>query len=68
MSMYPKKKKIEYQIIFLLIFLYISVLLGFILSENSSGGATFDKIVCSLYNFLFTFLNYDDYRQISLSY
>ena len=38
MSMYPKKKKkTEYQIIFLFIFLYISVLLGFILGENSSG-------------------------------
>ena len=68
MSMYPKKKnKIEYQIIFLLIFLYISVLLGFILSENSSGGAFLDyvnqKEITGFFanNFLFTFLNYDDY-------
>ena len=67
MSMYPKKKKIEYQIIFLLIFLYISVLLGFILSENSSGGAFHDyvnqKEITGFFanNFLFTFLNYDDY-------
>ena len=67
MSMYPKKKKIEYQIIFLLIFLYISVLLGFILSENSSGGAFLDyvnqKQITGFFanNFLFTFLNYDDY-------
>lgn len=68
MSMYPKKKnRIEYQIIFLLIFLYISVLLGFILSENSSGGAFLDyvnqKQITGFFanNFLFTFLNYDDY-------
>ena len=68
MSMYPKKKnRIEYQIIFLLIFLYISVLLGFILSENSSGGAFLDyvnqKEITGFFanNFLFTFLNYDDY-------
>ena len=68
MSMYPKKKnRAEYQIIFLLIFLYISVLLGFILSENSSGGAFLDyvnqKQITGFFanNFLFTFLNYDDY-------
>ena len=68
MSMYPKKKnRIEYQIIFLLIFLYISVLLGFILNENSSGGAFLDyvnqKQITGFFanNFLFTFLNYDDY-------
>jgi hypothetical protein len=68
MSMYPKKKnRIEYRIIFLLIFLYISVLLGFILSENSSGGAFLDyvnqKQITGFFanNFLFTFLNYDDY-------
>jgi len=68
MSMYPKKKnRAEYQIIFLLIFLYISVLLGFILNENSSGGAFLDyvnqKQITGFFanNFLFTFLNYDDY-------
>ena len=68
MSMYPKKKnRAEYQLIFLLIFLYISVLLGFILNENSSGGAFLDyvnqKQITGFFanNFLFTFLNYDDY-------
>jgi len=68
MLIYPKKKKkTEYQIIFLFIFLYISVLLGFILGENSSGGAFHDyvnqKEITGFFanNFLFTFMNYDDY-------
>ena len=68
MSIFSKKNFFSnYKIISFLIFLYISVLLGFLLDENSSGGAFLDYInqkqITSFFakDFLSTFLNYDSY-------
>ena len=68
MSIFHKKNFFsENQIFFLLIFLYFTILVGFLLGEDSNGGAYLDyvnqKKITGYFakDFFSTFLNYDNY-------